>query len=72
MKEYPRKEIFADENVWAGVRLMVRGGCLSVRGSDRMTWKYEKIYILICYINVIILLIYSKIKMVIFVHVLLN
>ena len=25
----------------AGVRLMVRGGCLLVRGSDRMAWKYD-------------------------------
>ena len=25
----------------AGVRLMVRGGCLPVRGSERMPWKYE-------------------------------
>ena len=32
---------FADGNVGAGVRLMVRGGCLPVRGSDRMTWKYD-------------------------------
>ena len=34
-------ESFADGNVGAGVRLMVRGGCLPVRGSDRMTWKYD-------------------------------
>ena len=32
---------FADGNVGARVRLMVRGGCLPVRGSDRMTWKYD-------------------------------
>ena len=41
MKECPRNESFADGNVGAGVRLMVRGGCLPVRGSDRMTWKYD-------------------------------
>ena len=37
MKESPINESFADGNVGAGVRLMVRGGCLPVRGSDRMT-----------------------------------
>ena len=40
MKECPRNESFADGKVGAGVRLMVRGRCLPVRGSDRMTWKY--------------------------------
>ena len=41
MKECPRNEGFAGGNVGAGVRLMVRGGCLPVRGSERMTWKYD-------------------------------
>ena len=41
MKECPRNESFADGNVGAGVRLMVRGGCLPVRWNDRMTWKYD-------------------------------
>ena len=41
MKECPRKERFTDGNVGAGVRLMVREGCLPVRGSERMTWKYD-------------------------------
>ena len=41
MKECPRNKSLADGNVGAGVRLMVRGGCLSVRGSERMTWKYD-------------------------------
>ena len=41
MKECPRIESFAGGNVGAGVRLMVRGGCLPVRGSERMAWKYE-------------------------------
>ena len=41
MKECPRNESFADGNVGAGVRLMVRGGCLPVRGSDMMAWKYD-------------------------------
>ena len=40
MKESPRNESFADGSVGARVRLMVRGGCLPVRGSERMTWKY--------------------------------
>ena len=40
MKECPRNEEFADGNVGVGVRLMVRGGCLPVRGSEIMTWKY--------------------------------
>ena len=41
MEECPTNESFADGNVGAGVRLMARGGCLPVRGSERMTWKYE-------------------------------
>ena len=41
MKESPRNESFADGSVGARVRLMVRGGFLSVRGSERMTWKYD-------------------------------
>ena len=41
MKESPRNESFTDGNVGAGVRLMVRGGLLPVRESERMTWKYE-------------------------------
>ena len=41
MKECPRNERFADERVGAGVRLMVRGGCLPVRGSEGMKWKYD-------------------------------
>ena len=42
MKECPRNEGFANGNVGAGVRLMVSGGCLPVRGSERMTWNYDK------------------------------
>ena len=41
MKECPRNEGFTDGKVGARVKLMVRGGCLPVRGSDRMTWKYD-------------------------------
>ena len=40
MKESPRNYSFADGSVGAIVRLMVRGGCLPVRLSERMTWKY--------------------------------
>ena len=39
MKECPRNESFADGKV----RLIVRGGCFPVRGSDRMTWKYDDV-----------------------------
>ena len=41
MKECPRNESFTDGNVGAGARVMVTGRCLPVRGSERMTWKYE-------------------------------
>ena len=41
MKESPRNESFADGGVGVRVRLMVRGGCLPIRGSERMTWKYD-------------------------------
>ena len=34
MKGSPRNESFAYGSVGAGVRLMGRGGCLPVRGSD--------------------------------------
>ena len=40
MKKCQRNKSFADGNVGAGVRLMVRGG-LPVKGSDRMTRKYD-------------------------------
>ena len=36
MKESPRNEGFADVSVGARVRLMVRRGCLPVRGSERI------------------------------------
>ena len=41
MKESQRNEGFADGSVGTRVRLMVRGGFLPVRGSERMTWKYD-------------------------------
>ena len=41
MEECTRNESFADGHVVAGVRLIVRGGCFPVRGSESMTWKYE-------------------------------
>ena len=34
-------ESFSDVNVGTGVRLMVRGVCLPLRGSERRTWKYD-------------------------------
>ena len=36
-----KNEGFADGNVGAGVRVMVRVGCLPVRGSEKMRWKYD-------------------------------
>ena len=41
MKRCPRNDSFADRSVGDRVRLMVRGGCLPVRGSERMAWKYD-------------------------------
>ena len=41
MKECPRRKSFADGGVGAKVRLMVREGCLPVRGSGTMKWKYQ-------------------------------
>ena len=41
MKRCPRKESFADGSIGARVRLMVRGGCQPVRGSERMACKYD-------------------------------
>ena len=43
-KEYvkmKRNESFADRSVGARVRLMLRGGCLPVKESGRMAWKYD-------------------------------
>ena len=41
IKRCPRNESFADVGVGARVRLMVRGGCLPVRGSEMMAWNYD-------------------------------
>ena len=41
MNECTRNESFTDGNVGAGGRVMVTGGCLPVKGSERMTWKYD-------------------------------
>ena len=41
MKRCPRNEGFADGSVGARVRLMVMGGCLPVRRSENMAWKYD-------------------------------
>ena len=40
IKRCPMKESFADGSVGARIR-GVRGGCLPVRGSERMAWKYD-------------------------------
>ena len=41
MKNQPKNEKYANGSVEARVRLMVRGGCLLVRGSKGMEWKYD-------------------------------
>ena len=41
MKECPGRESFSDGSVGTKVRLMVRGGCLPVRESETMKWKYQ-------------------------------
>ena len=41
MKECPRRDSFAYGSVGAKVRMMVRGGCLPVRGSGTIKWKYQ-------------------------------
>ena len=44
LKRCPRNESFDDGNVGARVRLMVRGGCRPVRGTERMAWMYDDDY----------------------------
>ena len=34
-------EKYVDGSVGAMVKMMVRGGCLPVSGSNRMSWKYD-------------------------------
>ena len=41
MKSQPKNEKYANGSVGVSVRLMVRGGCLPVRGSKGMEWKYD-------------------------------
>ena len=41
MKKSQRNESFSDGSVGVRVRLMVRGGCLPVRGNERMAWQYN-------------------------------
>ena len=40
-KKLPMIEKYVDGSVGAMVRMMVRGGCLPVRGNTRMSWKYN-------------------------------
>ena len=44
MKRCPMYKSFADRCVGARVILMVRGGCLPVRSSERMAWKYDVLF----------------------------
>ena len=41
IKSQPKNEKCANGSEGARLRLMVRGGCLPVRGSKGMTWKYD-------------------------------
>ena len=41
MKTQPKNEKYAHGSVGARMRFMVRGGCLPVRGSKGMEWKYD-------------------------------
>ena len=41
MKSQPKYEKYANGSVGARVTLMVRGGCLPIRGSKGMEWKYD-------------------------------
>ena len=36
-------ERYVNGSVGAMVRMMVRAGCLPVRGSTRMSWKYDDV-----------------------------
>ena len=47
MKSQPKNEKYANGSVGGRVRLMVRGGCLPVRGSKGMDWKYDD-YLCVC------------------------
>ena len=40
-KQQPIIEKYVDGSVGAMVRMMVRRGCLPVRGNTRMPWKYD-------------------------------
>ena len=40
-KQLPVIEKYVDGSVGVMVRMMVRGGCLPVRGNTRMSWKYD-------------------------------
>ena len=41
MKSQPKNIKYANGSMGARVRLMVRGGCLPVRGFKGMEWKYD-------------------------------
>ena len=41
IQSQPRNEKYANGSMGARVRLMVRGGCLPVRGSKGVEWKYD-------------------------------
>ena len=41
VKRQPRKREYVNGSLGARVRLMVRGGCLPVRGYKGMEWQYD-------------------------------
>ena len=41
VKSQPKNKKYANGSVGARVRLMVRAGCLMVRGFKGMDWKYD-------------------------------
>ena len=49
-KQCPMNEKCVDGSVGAMVRMMMRGRCLPVRGSTRMSWKYDDIHCVCVYV----------------------
>ena len=49
-KQCPMNEKCVDGSVGAMVRMMMRGRCLPLRGSTRMSWKYDDIHCVCVYV----------------------
>ena len=41
MCRWKKSQSFANGSIGAGIKLMVRGGCVRVKGSERMSWKCD-------------------------------